>query len=1024
MPRLRSPRGPLFVVASFLLAACSGGGGGGAGGGPFVLTGTNVSNNVVWPLNRAIVFTFSHRVDPATVDFASVPITSAASPPVTGTFFVDPCSDGSVVVFQPDCPSNDALDDGGLKPGGVNYTLTVRSGAGPNVIQDTGGKRLASGITVNFKSPTPPVEQPLIDPQPAGPPVPSPLGLASIGLNTFTAPVNPILVTFDQPVDPRSSNLNAQTPSPAVQLQFEDPPFSGAWILVPSTLTLVSNCVPQLGPTAPCPFAENATIAIAPTGILPQGRNARVVVKAGFRDIGGAIGQQTNQDTVLALFPIEAADPAPGEGDAFHEEFDDTANRDATSPLTITTGSTTAPLAEWGNGVLRAREAFPAPLLSGAAQFNLNVASGPPLILDTTLDQLTGTDGNGAPALLNVTGGVVNLHNLTVQAGGRIDGQGPNPLVFNCTGSVTIGGASPAAAAVINVDGDLGTDVLPNSADVTQPGAPGECGGGKGGDSSPDNEQSSQRGGDGAGPGNLPGLGGRGGHSCFGTVGAENRRGAGGGGGSFATAAAAGGGPGGPQGTDALTGSGGATGGDVGPTAFANAIAGDEFFGLKLVNPGGTILVGELASLRGGSGGGAGGDSVAGGVFPNPAFASGGITGDKQGGRGGGGGGVLVIRCVGAFTLNATGVLSAKGGGGGDGESTSGISPPNRIGGGGGGGSGGMVVIESLTSITIATGVANNERIRVKGGAGGLGAGTTANAGGVGGDGIVQLNTPTVNGTGQPTVISGATPVTSLPTNTADILPAAVHLILPAFSRISRARTRWINTGFTTLGNAGGPFYEWVVSSPPGSVPNDPTNGDYPLLDATGAVRASAGSVVNPPAISVGDVPIGSVGLQSITIPLAALSAAGFLNPAAMRGFELNPNTGQAAQTFTIVSGTTSGTNAVFSTDPADGAMTGVLPVAATTPVAIAPRFFLVRTAGVENALPTGATVRVLFEGATSVSSTGVVSGSTGLTASLSALLGKPFFRAQVEFDLTGLGAASSTLARPELEFLKLPIRF
>src|SRR5437867_11765848 len=112
MPPLRSPRFPFPFLAPILLAACSGGGGGGAGAGPFVLTGVNVGNNQVWPLNRAIVFTFSHRVNPATVDFASITITSAGFPPVTGTFFVDPCSDGSVVVFQPDCPSSDALAAG------------------------------------------------------------------------------------------------------------------------------------------------------------------------------------------------------------------------------------------------------------------------------------------------------------------------------------------------------------------------------------------------------------------------------------------------------------------------------------------------------------------------------------------------------------------------------------------------------------------------------------------------------------------------------------------------------------------------------------------------------------------------------------------------------------------------------------------------------------------------------------------------------------------------------------------------
>ncbi|MGH7150438.1 MAG: hypothetical protein ACREIU_07065, partial [Planctomycetota bacterium] len=326
-----------------------------------------------------------------------------------------------------------------------------------------------------------------------------------------------------------------------------------------------------------------------------------------------------------------------------------------------------------------------------------------------------------------------------------------------------------------------------------------------------------------------------------------------------------------------------------------------------------------------------------------------------------------------------------------------------------------------------ATGTANNERLRVKGGAGGLGGGAApGNAGGAGGDGVLQIHTPTVNATGASTVVSGALTVTALPTNTADVLPAAGHLLLPAFSRVSRARTRWINTGATALGNAGGPFYEWVVSSSPGSVPNNPTNAEYPL-DASGFVKTAAGVVVSPTPLPVVSVPIGSVAAQSITIPLAAVVGAGFLNPAAMVGFELNPNSGQTLQTFTIVSGTASGSNAVFSTDPADGPMTLVLPVAATTPVAIGPRFFRVRTNGVEDSLPAGATIKILFQGADSLSPTGVPVGATALTPSLSDLTTptpKPFIRVQVEFDLTGLGAPSSALPRPEIEFLKLPIRF
>ncbi|MGH7151319.1 MAG: hypothetical protein ACREIU_11510, partial [Planctomycetota bacterium] len=480
------------------------------------------------------------------------------------------------------------------------------------------------------------------------------------------------------------------TGEPVVQLQFEEPPLSGTWFLVPSTLTLLSNCVPELDVAGgdPCPVAQSAVVAITPLGILPEGRQARVVVKAGLDDIGGE--QSTATDFVLeppGLFPIETADPPPGEADSIDEEFDDTTLEDATSPLTITTPP--AALADWGDGVLRAASPFPAPALTGAQQFNLTVAVNQTIEIDTVLDTLFGTDGNLQPAQLTVVDGVVNLHNLTVAGPGpgvaRILGSGPNPLVFNCTGSATIGGLAGSLVAEINVDGRFGTDVVQDAASQPDPGAEGNCGGGKGGDSSPDDTQSSQRGGTGTGPGSLEGGGGRGGHSCFGTFDPQNRRGAGGGGGSFGTVGLAGS-PGGPLGTDALSGTGAAAGGEGGPSAFTNANVpqNDDFIGTKLISAGPTILRGELPALRGGSGGGAGGDSVSGPIFPNPTFAAAGTTGDEKGGRGGGGGGVLVIRCAGTFTLNPTGVLRARGGAGGDGESTV-NPPPNRVGGGGGG---------------------------------------------------------------------------------------------------------------------------------------------------------------------------------------------------------------------------------------------------------------------------------------------------------------------------------------------------
>jgi hypothetical protein len=296
-------------------------------------------------------------------------------------------------------------------------------------------------------------------------------------------------------------------------------------------------------------------------------------------------------------------------------------------------------------------------------------------------------------------------------------------------------------------------------------------------------------------------------------------------------------------------------------------------------------------------------------------------------------------------------------------------------------------------------------------------------AGGAGGDGIIQLHSPN----GQSVLLNGL-PVTSLGTPTLDT-PA--QILLPVFGLRSRGRSDWVDTGFANLGSAMGPFFEWVVTST--LMPNDPANPNnttnpnvpgYPL-DAMGNVKASGGFVLPGPTIPLGLVPNGAIQANQATIPLSVIEAAGFPGPAAFVGYELVPNTNPTTPpSFTIVSAVVTGPpgaeDVVLQTDPADGSMTPVpLP---STPVAIQPRYFLVRTSGVDGALPSGAVVQIQFEGADAISPT--VVGSTGFTSDLDDLDGKQFVRFQVEFDLTGLGPASNSVPRPELKFFKIPIRF
>jgi len=160
-----------------------------------------------------------------------------------------------------------------------------------------------------------------------------------------------------------------------------------------------------------------------------------------------------------------------------------------------------------------------------------------------------------------------------------------------------------------------------------------------------------------------------------------------------------------------------------------------------IVYGGGDNHAGELEKLRGGCGGGAGGNSINSQWLHNPNAPS----GDKAGAGGGGGGGVLEIYCWGPVKLSQ-GSLRSNGGHGGAGQSTIGF---DHIGGGGGGGSGGLIRVQSATSID-----ARDATIQARGGARGVGAygsvkdPTIPNGapglghGGRGGKGVIQLHAP------------------------------------------------------------------------------------------------------------------------------------------------------------------------------------------------------------------------------------------------------------------------------------------
>ncbi|HET6205123.1 MAG TPA: Ig-like domain-containing protein [Planctomycetota bacterium] len=1009
-------RGLLAAVAlAPLFPGCTRDGGGGR---RLRLLSTSLPADGVLRLNEPIAFHFNERIDPDSISPLSLGFLSSNGAPVVGTAFVDPCSGGKSLVFQPACPTDDAYSNGGLQPGAVYYAVTVPGGHDLGAPRALDGDTLRASETFSFRTPDPAIEALFADANPLGPPQPSASLPPAILINAFTDPAQPLLVSFDQPLDPASSNL-----SPArFVLDFEEPLGSGSFVEAPREVVLLANCESDAASGA-CPLPRQVVVAVVPIGILPPGRVLRLVVKAGLRDIGGE--QTLPADVTLGTIPVQPLGPAGAGADAFLEEFASGANEDDEEPFEV-------PFADWGDGVLAA----PDPLAGFGSDFDWFVAPGQVVVLDTTLDTIV----NGPGEELAVVGGVVNLRHLFVSPGSRVIGQGPNPLVIHASGRITVAGE-------INADGiDAVNTASLNTPNQPQSGAPGNCGGGKGGTASPSIVGSDIIGEDGFGPGDVPAGGGRGGHSSYGIVNPDLRHAGGGGGGVFTLKVHTAGfiSPFGLNGGNGSTGANDCVdflappdGGAHGPDLFVDADPTNDFFGRKFV-PGGSPLAGELAAPIAGQGGAAGGDEVFYNGTPPPPNCLNNtqwLFQDRKGGAGGGGAGILILRALGPIVIASSGKLSAVGGRGGNAESILFINPG---GGSGGGGSGGMVIVESadasnpdpglpplFPASTLPGGVriegstpATAGRFLVKGGDGGHGESdlyvqAAICRGGEGGGGIAQVHTARFDAAGNPVISLAGSDVTAFSTPTIDQAGNG-YVLLPSFPTRSRARSRWVDTGYATLGGMGGPLYEWLAVGPSAS-----SNPDYPL-DADGRVRTGpAGEVPLLPPIpsSMVTIPVGSLLDHGAVLPGAIVA-----NPAALVNDAFNPNAAQP-QVFTIVSAAFDGTNTVLSTSPEEGSLLGVLGPGPTTEVRIHPRPFRIVTGATPDVLTAGASARLRFEGADSIAP---VAGGISPIADLAALAGKRFFRFTVDFDLNEPGNAPLVpgAPRPAVRYLKIPFRF
>lgn len=759
----------LGMAFGLALVGCGGGGG---GGNNFSIVGVNMAPNFQgWQINRQIEIEFSHPVDFNSIDSNSINIRQVNGGPAMGDTYL---LDAYTVAWQPRCPTLDDFSDAGLKSGFNNgvafqYELNI-IGADKNSlfpVRSNSGRALQQSEKRLFTTPTatPNEPQALFIDDAVGAPTAvvrtvgsteteaTYLEVGGIGgtRHYFERPVfggnvtlNPplavplnylgdtatkvsLVLQLNQSVDPRSSNIQ----SVRLPWQFQDG--QGAWKPLVTDVKLESNCT-----------TAGSTVRVTPRGLMPPLTNLRSVITEEFKDLRGETSLLPQN-----LFAPATTTNAPSPlADNYLEEFTTADNDDVTAPFA-------EPHAVWGGGGLEAAFSFAG---TGGidGDFDWKVRTGELKIFNSVTETINGGPGFVVQKTQSVIGGVIDVRNLHVEPGGVLRFTGPNPITILASGNILIEGS-------IEVSGDnnLGVVTL-NTTNIAEPGAPGQCGGGKGGTGSPLTTASSPRGGNGFGAFGVADSGGGGGETCWTTTPQVNgRRGSGGGGGRFGPdvpdplSAVAGEFDQDKIGLDAepgfgnrdsntsgsTSGTGLCVGGVVGPAPFFDGNSTNDFFGTMFVSGGGVVadqlIFGELKEPWAGAGGGGGGDANRpknSSTYPGDW----GIAGDEKGAGGGGGGGSLQILALGNIEFVGAGKIFCRGGTGGGGENTLFL---NRVGGGSGGGSGGHVILQaggvidfSALDVNGANGK-TNVAVLATGGQGGAGkddnGGATLSGGGI-----------------------------------------------------------------------------------------------------------------------------------------------------------------------------------------------------------------------------------------------------------------------------------------------------
>ncbi|MBI5851214.1 MAG: hypothetical protein HZB39_09315, partial [Planctomycetes bacterium] len=633
-------------------------------------------------LDDTIAVVFSDALDPASVTEGAVAFTvfdrdgHPLEEQPAGRF--DLRDGGRLLRFEPALPRAADLGDGGLRAD-RRYRVSLAPPASPDApaLRDLRGRPLAEAFAFEFSTPHDVPGSTLFARYGEHGPrvvdlVVSPSDASGAGLGRFGRGLVELRVRFDRPLDPRADNLPRLSAAALIDapreaqghvvVEYDDPAAQAIALRVPASVDLEVN------------QRDGALLVLRPAGILPNNAELVLRVNERLRDLGGGSNvADPNYDRDVRRFRTQPRfEP---QFDVWLEAFenDDTLDPDAVflePPASIRNGRLHADFAFEGNEWRRTWRPTQREVILDTDRTDVQPEYGP---------------------TYEVRGGVFQFANVEIPFGTTVTCVGSRPVVFLVTGDFVVDGE-------LRVDGGNGGSLLVgggqyrNNAYSSIPGGSSRCGGARGGRGSPDLPERRSAAGE---AGSAPGIAGGGG--APGRLSCESgcNRGSAGGGGSFATR----GDPNFPSGTtfnrpSMASGGGGAgcvstsptlPGGAPGPTAFIDARADNDFWGVAIDPFRGVRIPGELVSPRGGSGGGGGGNrSISGCNLLDPSF-----TNDPRAGGGGAGGGVLIVKCLGTIRIGRQGTISSNGGNGGGGEQAGG----NTDAGGGGAGSGGMIVL-------------------------------------------------------------------------------------------------------------------------------------------------------------------------------------------------------------------------------------------------------------------------------------------------------------------------------------------